>query len=246
MLWCQFGGSVDFAGHTALRLRSFGRRLGILPPLVRVIRRLSGARYEERFDNALFEAIRCDDVVWDIGANVGLYTEKFATQVGPNGHVVAFEPSPRNVEMLRARIAIGTPVTVCSVALADQRGVTTFYANQGVQGTTDSLVARAPNAVPHQVQVHKGDEFLSLYPPNVIKIDVEGFELEVLRGLRNTLVSPALRAVLIEVHFGILSDRGLRAAPAELTGVLRESGLAVSWVDPSHLAGLRAERSSSD
>jgi FkbM family methyltransferase len=222
-----------------MRLRSFGRRLGIFPPLVRAFRRLSGARYEQRFDAALLGAIRCGDIVWDIGANEGLYTEKFSRRVERSGHVVAFEPSPRNVEILRSRFADSSRVTICPVALADQAGTATFYANGSSDGTTDSLVERTAGAVAHQVEVRTGDEFLTRFPPNVIKIDVEGFEPEVLRGLREVLVSPTLRSVLIEVHFGILHDRGVASGPAELTFLLRKAGLAVSWVDSSHLIGER-------
>jgi FkbM family methyltransferase len=231
---------VDFSGQTAMRLRSFARRLGIFPPLVRAFRKLSGARYEQRFDAALLAAVRPGDIVWDIGANEGLYTEKFAQRVEPSGHVVAFEPSPRNVALLRTRFTGSNRVTIYPVALADRAGTATFYANGSSNGTTDSLVERAAGAIPHQVEVRSGDEFLLRFPPNVIKIDVEGFEPEVLRGLREVLVSPALRSVLIEVHFGILSDRGLANAPAELTGSLRKAGLAVSWVDSSHLVGQRS------
>ena len=230
---------MDFSGQTAMRLRSFGRRLGIFPPLLRALRKLSGARYEQRFDAALLAAVRSGDIVWDIGANEGLYTEKFARRVEPSGHVVAFEPSPRSVEVLRTRFTDPNRVTICPVALADQAGTATFYANGSSNGTTDSLVERTAGAIPHQVEVRRGDEFLLRFPPNVIKIDVEGFELEVLRGLSEVLVSPALRSVLIEVHFGILSDRGLPNAPAELTVLLRKAGLAVAWVDSSHLAGQR-------
>ncbi len=228
---------MDYSGQTALRLRAFGRRLGIFPPLVRAFRKLSGARYEERFDAALLGAIRSGDIVWDIGANAGLYTDKFSQRVGSSGHVVAFEPSPRNVEALRARFTDPSRVTICPIALADQAGTATFYVNGSSDGTTDSLVERTAGAVPHQVEVHTGDEYLQRFPPNVIKIDVEGFEPDVLRGLREVLVCPALRSVLIEVHFGILSDRGLANGPAELTALLRKAGLVVSWVDSSHLIG---------
>ncbi len=222
-----------------MRLRSLGRRLGLLPPLVRALRRLSGAGYEERVDRALLGAIRAGDIAWDIGANVGLYTEKFMHRVGPSGHVVAFEPSPRNAETLRARFAGEHRVTICPVALAERAGTATFYANGDRDGTTDSLVERTARSSAHEVQVRRGDEFLSRLPPNIIKIDVEGFELEVLKGLSEVLSSPGLRSVLIEVHFGILSDRGLADAPAQLIGMLKEASLATFWVDSSHLMAER-------
>jgi FkbM family methyltransferase len=230
---------MDFSSQTAIRLRSFGRRLGIFPPLVRALRKLSGAGYEERFDAALLAAIRSGDTVWDVGANVGLYTEKFVGLAGPSGRVVAFEPSPKNVETLRGRFEGNGSVTIHPVALSDRTGIVTFYANGDDAGVTDSLVERTPNATRHEVQAHRGDDYRQSFPPDVIKIDVEGFELEVLRGLRDVLASPKLRSVMIEVHFGILADRNLAAAPAELRELLLQGGLAVSWVDSSHLAGHR-------
>ena len=208
--------------------------------MVRTFRKLIGTRYEERFDGALAAAIRPGDTVWDVGANLGLYTEKFANQVGPAGHVAAFEPSPRNVVKLRARFPESRSVTVLPIALGDQPGTATFYSNQSADGTTDSLMPRVQGAVPINVPIHQGDEFLARHPPNVIKIDVEGFELEAVRGMRKTLASPNLRSVLIEVHFGILSDRGIQDAPAQLAALLKDCGLAVSWVDASHLIGMRA------
>jgi FkbM family methyltransferase len=231
---------MDFSGRTAMRLRSFGRRLGIFPPLVRTFRKLSGARYEQRFDRALLVAVRPGDTVWDIGANRGLYTDMFSLHVGQNGHVAAFEPSPNNINALNTRFADRANVTIYPVALSERSGVATFYANGDGDGVTDSLMERSPGAVPCQVEVHRGDEFFERSKPNVIKIDVEGFELEVVRGLGKVLESSRLRSVLIEVHFSILSSRGLPDAAAQLADLLRSAGLAVSWVDASHLIATRS------
>jgi FkbM family methyltransferase len=230
---------MDFSGQTVMRLRSFGRRLGIFPPLVRAFRKISGARYEERFDKALLGAIRTGDVVWDIGANRGFYTEKFLYKVGPGGYVVAFEPSPNNVNALETRFAQQSNVKIYPYALSEKPGSATFYANGDGDGTTDSLIERSAGAVAYQVEVHRGEEFFKIFKPNVLKIDVEGFELEVVRGLGKVLESSTLRSVLIEVHFGILSSRGMPDAPAQLTAILTSAGLAVSWVDSSHMVGER-------
>ncbi len=78
---------MDFSGPTAIRLRTIGRRLGILPPLVRAFRRLSGADMNRvsmppcwaRFVQAMSSGTS--------GANVGLYTEKFAARTGDAGRV---------------------------------------------------------------------------------------------------------------------------------------------------------------
>lgn len=231
---------MDFSGHAAMRLRTLGRRLGILPPLVRAYRRLSGANYEQRFDDALMRSIRNGDMIWDVGANLGLYTRRFAAAAGPQGRVVAFEPSPGNLRVLRELLALDGAVTVMPVALSDRPGMATLYLNGDDQGVTDSLVPRTPDAIAHEVPVRCGDDFLELGVPNVIKIDVEGFELEVLRGMPSVLASCDLRSVLIEVHFGILNDRGLPDAPAGIVGLLSSAGFEVSWVDSSHLVAQRA------
>jgi ubiquinone/menaquinone biosynthesis C-methylase UbiE len=73
------------------RLRSAMRKMGILTVLKKIVAKHSSS-YEKHFDKALFESIHKGDVVWDVGANVGYYTCKFAHAVGDNGQVVAFEP----------------------------------------------------------------------------------------------------------------------------------------------------------
>ncbi len=80
---------MDYSSAFAMRVRVFGQKVGVLRPLVRVYRRLLSKPYEERFHQSLLNAIRQGDVVWDIGANVGVYTVLFADRVGPSGTVVA-------------------------------------------------------------------------------------------------------------------------------------------------------------
>lgn len=70
---------------------------------------------------------------------------------------------------------------------------------------------------------------------NVIKIDVEGFEDDVLAGLEQTLSSPSLHAVLIEVHFQALENRGRQIAPVGIEMLLKGKGFRLKWVDRNHL-----------
>jgi hypothetical protein len=74
----------------------------------------------------------------------------------------------------------------------------------------------------------------------VVKLDVEGFELDVLRGLGALLRSPELRTLGIEVHFGILQERGIGDAPRRLERLLCEAGFRCAWTDPSHVIASRA------
>jgi hypothetical protein len=77
--------------------------------------------------------------------------------------------------------------------------------------------------------------------PNVIKIDTEGYELEVLEGMISTLSNSSLRTVFVEVHFCLLSERGLSRAAAEIEKTLVEADFHTHWTDASHIVGNRRQ-----
>ena len=106
-----------------IRARSVGRQLGVN----RLIMALRGPRtYEDRFQRSMLGAVRAGDCVWDVGANVGLYSAAFAARVGAGGHVFAFEPSPTNLTELRAKLAGSHNVTVMPMALGSEAGSATL------------------------------------------------------------------------------------------------------------------------
>ena len=76
-------------------------------------------------------------------------------------------------------------------------------------------------------------------PPNAVKIGVEGFEPEVIRGLENTLRDRGLRSVGIEMRFTLLQARGLPSAPCAIESLLRGYGFTIRWSDSSHLLAVR-------
>ncbi|HVI77249.1 MAG TPA: FkbM family methyltransferase, partial [Candidatus Acidoferrum sp.] len=74
--------------------------------------------------------------------------------------------------------------------------------------------------------------------PTVVKVDVEGYEVEVIRGMHEVLNH--VRALFLEVHFQILEDRGMRLAPATLVRDLKRLGFSkITWPDASHIAAFR-------
>jgi hypothetical protein len=75
--------------------------------------------------------------------------------------------------------------------------------------------------------------------PQVIKVDVEGFEEQVFLGMRETLQSRQVRTIFCEMHFGILEERGDRMAPVRIEKMLKDLGFRVSWIDASHLGAMR-------
>jgi FkbM family methyltransferase len=136
-------------------------------------------------------------VVWDVGANIGAVSLPIARRA-PNAVVHSFEPSPvvlphllRNVA---ANPALSSRVHVHPWALSNVSGETSFFVsnekfNSGVGGLGHSH-NRTQRAV--SIRCWRGDDLLSageIPRPDFIKIDVEGFEIEALRGCEALLRS---------------------------------------------------------
>jgi FkbM family methyltransferase len=234
---------IDYSHPILLFCRRLGQRLGILGPLVGLYRGLFTRAYESRFDAAMLEQINAGDVVWDVGANVGYFTTRFADKVGPAGKVYAFEPSKSTLALQAGNCASHANIALENMALSDLNGEL-WFRDSGIAGDPNNGLTdkEVPNAT--RIPVYSGDELVSnrQFPmPNAIKIDVEGFELDVISGLaRHILPDPRLTRLFIEVHFLQLNQRGLKDAPQQLVATLKQSGFSVQWADPSHLLARRA------
>ena len=234
------------------RLRTFARRTGVLS-ILKKLRYSSQREYETAFHSALEKAVRPGDVIWDIGANVGLYTRLFLTWSAPNGSVIAFEPFPPTFEILKGEITSGETggrVKLEQVALSARRGKAKFEVGRDKNGqlvSTTAHLAEDSSSGGHYIEVEvdtvDGIRKEKSFPvPNIVKIDVEGFEEDVLRGGAATFGHPACRHVLVEVHFGRIDERGMGSAAGRIVRMLRDWGYAIQWVDASHLHGKKCSR----
>lgn len=151
---------------------------------------------------------RVDDVFFDIGANTGLYTN-FVAQACSAGQVVAFEPYAPNTELLSRDVKKNglTNVEVFEMALSDEDGTVSIDVpsrdDAGYGSASIPLDESGEIHSSHEVPTATGDTLVSegdVPTPNVIKIDVEGAEYLVLKGLRETLRSRECRLVYCEVH----------------------------------------------
>jgi hypothetical protein len=76
--------------------------------------------------------------------------------------------------------------------------------------------------------------------PAFIKLDVEGHELSVIKGMRKLLSSPEMYAILCEVHFSLLEENGIKNAAHEIQRCLKDCGLVhQKWISRSHLLARR-------
>lgn len=148
--------------------------------------------FEQREIELLCSFVRPGDCVLDVGANIGLYSLALSRAVGPHGRVVAVEPDPDNLALLRRNLrsnACGN-VTVVEEALGDGARTVHLYGsreNCGGLSTADILGVGADSAIP--VRMRRGDSVLADIgaEPRVAKIDVEGAEPLVLAGLGDRL-----------------------------------------------------------
>ena len=219
-----------------IALRVIGRVLG----LNRLVAGTFQSGYEANYAARLTKCISLGDTVWDIGANIGLYTVQFANCVGASGLVVAFEPSKANFLRLTHRCQSLRNVELQPFGLGNADGNIRFQQGADDLGATSRVCeAGEPGEV---VEIRVGDDLIAagLSAPNVIKLDVEGFEGEVLTGLSRRLLSPELVAVGVEVHFGILHDRGLAGMPRRIEQMLRDVGFRIDWPDTSHILATRS------
>jgi FkbM family methyltransferase len=158
--------------------------------------------------------LRPGDVFVDVGANVGYFSLLAARAVGSSGQVVAFEPLPTTVAKLRANVdANGLEnVTVLPVVASDVAGEVEMFSgpstNLGKSGTAPVANGRAAGVVRKVVAAEA--IATELWPRiRAIKVDVEGDEARVVRGLRPLLEElPAGASVIVEVAPDRLRERG--------------------------------------
>jgi FkbM family methyltransferase len=215
--------------------RRMGRAMGLNRLIAACFRR---GGYEVGFDQLLTGSIRPGDCVWDVGANVGRYTAQFAARAGEGGSVYAFEPSPVNFARLSETCAGAANVHLLRCALGEADGQMRFEQGGDDLGATSRIVEQGGQVV----AIRAGDCLIadgSAAKPNVLKIDVEGFECEVLDGMHGVLADPRLRTVGVEVHFGRLEERGLRDGPRRIERLLRDASFRVDWPDGSHIVAMR-------
>jgi FkbM family methyltransferase len=162
-------------------------------------------RSEYQVQRVIIENLNQGDGMLDVGANFGLHTLLAGTIVGSTGEVHAFEPLPANVQILRHHMRLNqleSVVRITPSAISDSpESEVAFFSGAEDLGVTASLASSECNTTRVVVPNTRLDDYLSEIrrPIRLIKIDVEGAELKVLRGGQKVLekFKPLL---VIEVH----------------------------------------------
>jgi len=171
--------------------RVYGHHMTLDPDDTVVSPRLCAEGSFEHLETELvLREVRTGDVVVDVGANIGYYTLLFARQVGPTGHVYAFEPDPHNFGLLRRNVLQNgyTNVTCVPCAVGDRSGTVRLYRNQGNRGDHRIYDSRDGRIAIDTACVSLDDYFADIdRPVNFIKMDIQGAEALALRGMQRLL-----------------------------------------------------------
>lgn len=156
--------------------------------------------YEPTETYLLSTLLRPGMIVVDIGANTGYYTVMAASAVGPRGRVIAFEPNPRNLSLLRENVSLNglSNVVVEECAITAAPGAVTLFLcgiNDGdhriYDGGDDGFYNAGRPRATIEVRATSLDCYVeaSGVKPDVIKMDVQGAEYVALQGMKRTLVA---------------------------------------------------------
>jgi len=172
---------------------------------IRPAHRYAAETYEPAVFDYLKRKVQAGMVVFDVGAHVGLFTVLLARWVGPSGRIFAFEPAPGTHAALIDHLAlnqVADRVCVSPLAVSDQEGIAFLYTMANCpENTLSATHHRLPQPQKHRVRVTTLDAFCASQSlvPDIIKIDIEGFELHALRGARETLIRQR-PIVVVEMH----------------------------------------------
>ncbi len=158
--------------------------------------------------------IKSNDVMFDIGANVGVYSLMTSKNLQSNVTVYAFEPGFLNYRQLCKNILINncsSSIIPMQIALSEKTSIETFYYNNLTSGgalhALGSPIDQAGNtfeAVCEQPVISFSiDDFIRKFNipvPNHMKIDVDGTEMAILKGAMTTLQHPSVRSIILELN----------------------------------------------
>ncbi|HEY1273206.1 MAG TPA: FkbM family methyltransferase [Bryobacteraceae bacterium] len=197
---------------------------------------LETGSWEPPVTQAATEILKKDAVMIDVGAHIGYYSILASKAVGPGGKVVAVEPNPSTLRRLYKNLQLSNAsnVVVEEVANTDRETMLQFFessfSNSGMSSLSEANAIRAPghSVVTTTVRGRPLDAIvreLGLRRVDLVKIDVEGAEVQVLKGMRETLTKlhPVL---LVEMDAEQLANMG--TSIEQLRALLIDSGYVVA------------------
>ena len=194
---------------------------------------IDGKDPEQEVKEIFLENISPGDVVIDVGSNIGDYTLIASKKVGDSGKVLSFEPLSETFLTLNRNLQLNE-ITNCMFfqkAVGEKPGLANLYKNNlsGTMGHLDSSLNGKDLIKRDEIEVVTIDDVLTsehIDTVNMIKIDVEGFEHEVLLGCLQSFKENKIKKILCEVHFKYLESKG--KSEEAIYDLLREHNFTIT------------------
>jgi FkbM family methyltransferase len=178
---------------------------------------------EERILEDILDRLEGGERYWDVGANIGTHAV-FPGKKLTNGHVTAFEPMPAVSERLKTNLDKNVDKeqwSVEQVGLYSRTGQKTMKVGSDDPGSGTHSISQEGNIT---IELQRADEYIQTNNlPEVVKIDVEGTELEVLNGFGDYLSE--IQLLYVEVHPSELKKYG--GTEEQVLDRLNEAGFKI-------------------
>ena len=163
----------------------------------------------------------------DVGANIGWHTLALSECVGRAGKVFAFEPSPREYRMLLENLRLNNVTNVIAerAALGERKETRWLRVNSRNWGDNRIVTERKAGGQYESIAVEVGDDVLAALPAGaikLIKVDAQGYDQFVVKGLRDSLLRNPDAVLAVEVDASALYEAG--SSPTALVAHLVEQG----------------------
>lgn len=224
--------------HWLLMLQTGGRGMPCTLPhgeVVRALPKYRGLSWNPTEYAGFREAIKVGGTALDVGANIGAYSILLGQWVGASGQVYAFEPAPEPFDGLSRHIVLnGLANTVHPIHMAVGAEVTTAQLLVAGTGGESRLASAGDGGATITVPVTTIDAFCAErgLSPDFIKVDVEGFELAVLKGARETIRRRGRAlALFVEMHPSVWPVLG--QSKADILAELDAQDLVIVPAEPA-------------
>jgi FkbM family methyltransferase len=196
-----------------------------------------GRNYERRECEILARFLRPGMVFFDVGAHVGYYTLLASRKVGAEGRVVAFEPDPRNHQLLTENVRINELSNVEVVNTAVGSSERTLELFRDPDWTGDHRIHAVAGRDSVTVRCTSLDAFCAgKTRPDIIKMDVQGAEGEVLSGMSRLITEAPPRAIFTEFWPSELAQVG--TGPERFVEAIQAAGYAAYEVSDRGVSGV--------
>jgi len=171
--------------------------------------------HEEASSEQLMKELSSGMYILEVGANIGYYVNLAANEIGSEGRILAFEPSSLNIAILRKNVELSSLQDIVHVehsAVGEESGEAELFMME--KANTSSLIKRTDNGLTQIdseiVPVVSIDDYLQDHEFDFdwFRMDVEGYEFEIVMGMKKSIIVSNPRGCFIEVHSSLFQALG--------------------------------------